>query len=165
MVKHVVFGSALKTPFFLKRWEYKWFSCVSGQFFYWHFLCLNKKWEVLKKLSDNTYFSWLLQAWIETTKKDFKNSIHFKTCQITLHEKMQFSNETSKERRRNKSLFLHLKYTKIGFVTVRVSKVRKVNNSKSHKISRSSTLKNLFSISRTMRFNIFLDFSFFKSFY
>ena len=74
-------------------------------------------------------------------KKDFKNSIHFKTCQITLHEKMQFSNETSKERRRNKSLFLHLKYTKIGFVTVRVSKVRKVNNSKSHKISRSSTLK------------------------
>ena len=97
-------------------------------------------------------------------KKDFKNSIHFKTCQITLHEKMQFSNETSKERRRNKSLFLHLKYTKIGFVTVRVSKVRKVNNSKSHKISRSSTLKNLCSISRTMRFNIFLDFSFFKSF-
>ena len=96
-------------------------------------------------------------------KKDFKNSIHFKTCQITLHEKMQFSNETSKERRRNKSLFLHLKYTKIGFVTVRVSKVRKVNNSKSHKISRSSTLKNLFSISRAMRFNIFLDFSFLKS--
>ena len=93
-----------KTPF-LKRWEYKWFSCVSGQFFYWHFLCLNKKWEVLKKLSDNTYFSWLLQAWIETTKKTSKIVSISKLAKLHCMKKCNFLTKLQKNEGETKVYF------------------------------------------------------------